>query len=412
MKKINSSSSPNINKEKLQALCKDLGIEVPTLFSGCGGMELKDSSKSCNDRQPITVLDGQEHIESRPTVQEEALQEKLKDLHSRIVCADSVFPEDKPLLAIGDTCIGQRHDLICVKAAPKQGKTRLLFIFTAVFLAGRWGQLWCSETGLKVLYFDTEMKEKDTQHMLRTSLRLAGLPENQQPANLYCVNLRKETPEIIKVLIPDYIELCKPDVVIIDGILDLTYDFNSISESQTIVKDHLLKWADEYDCLVIVTIHTNKQGDTHISQGHLGGTIDKKCEAVLECKLNKDYSLVTVSAPLNRHADIPNFYFKIDEDGTPVIDEKSVQEMKDDEQRRKDEKTQAKRDVEFNKRFSKLKELMLSHGGTMTLTDLRREIETQKIYSKNKVKGFIDECEKRNKLRHIDGGESLTLVGE
>ena len=201
-------------------------------------------------------------------------------------------------------------------------------------------------------------------------------------------------------------------MLIIDGILDLTYDFNNISESQIVVKDLLLKWADEYDCLIIITIHTNKQGDTHVSQGHLGGTIDKKCEAVLECKLNKGYNLVTVSAPLNRHADIPNFHFKIEDDGTPVIDEERVKEMMEDEQHRKNEKAQSRQNLEFDNRFLKLKQLMMSHGGSMATAKLKKEIKEQKIYSKNLVNGFLDECVKRNKLRHLDDSDSWTLVDE
>ena len=180
-----SSLSPDNNKEKLQALNRVLNSEGLTLFDGCGTLEVKDNSKSLNDRPSISVIKAQEHVEPELTPQELAIQDKLKELQSRIVSADSEYPADKPLLAIGETCIGQRRDLVCVKAAPKQGKTRLLFIFTAVFLTGRWGQLWCSEKDIKVLYFDTEMKEKDTQRMLRTSLRLAKLPEAKQPENLH-----------------------------------------------------------------------------------------------------------------------------------------------------------------------------------------------------------------------------------
>ena len=76
-----------------------------------------------------------------------------------------------------------------------------------------------------ILYSDTEQGRPHCQQVLRRILRLAGLPEEQDPDNLVMLTLRKFPPDM-RLAIVDHAIGTIPHLglVIIDGIRDLLYE--------------------------------------------------------------------------------------------------------------------------------------------------------------------------------------------
>lgn len=63
------------------------------------------------------------------------------------------------------------------------------------------------------------------------------------------------------------VEECRPDLVIIDGVVDLTENFNDPSESRRVVQT-LRNMAVQYNLAVVALIHENPHTDK--ARGHLG----------------------------------------------------------------------------------------------------------------------------------------------
>ena len=267
-----------------------------------------------NDRLP-TALQIIEEVATMPTEDEKASLELIARVREHLVNPFDELPQQEPLIKIDDTTLCSKGDLVVVKAQPKCGKSTLLSIFSGVLLgACHFGRLNCNLQGLTIATIDTEMDSRDTQRMTNLSLAISGCSDTDR---LLAFNFRKEEPQEIIKMIECILKTFHPDVLMIDGMLDLVRDFNSVEESQQLVKNHLLAWADTFGCCIFAVIHTNKTNDLTTSQGHLGGALDKKSEVVLLCQKDAENGNVTVSAPLCRHKTIPTFSFGYKADGTP-----------------------------------------------------------------------------------------------
>lgn len=96
----------------------------------------------------------------------------------------------------------------------------------------------------RILYIDTEMKRLDTLRMGRKALAMAGLPENVNPEGFVYVNMRKYTASETIERVERLIRRFMPEVVFIDGSLDLCNDFNNNTESQELIKGTYPKCID------------------------------------------------------------------------------------------------------------------------------------------------------------------------
>lgn len=346
---------------------------------------------------------------SQPSDDEQKRMERQAELRRQIVSMATSYEEGPAVLAIDGTAIGHRRDIINIKAAPKQGKSTLISILISCILCGQWNRLCSATQGLRVLYLDTEMKEADTQRIMRMALTMAGLDASANHERLYAVNLRKCSPQEIVEAIPEYIELLSPDVLVIDGILDLVNNFNDVEESQHLVKECLLRWADTYDCMIINAIHTNKTNDTHISQGHLGAMLDKKGELTLECEMEKVTKTVKVSAPLCRHTDVPTFYFTYGEDGMPASADHIGEHLQEQKRRLLELQKQQKEEQELAEEFEKVRLLFINYGAFVNVSVLKKDIIAHKIRSKNHVKTLLDKFVAKGWLKLSKDGMNYIL---
>jgi hypothetical protein len=170
----------------------------------------------------------------------------------------------------------------------------------------------------RILYIDTEQSRYHCHNVLIRILKLAGIPTNQDSANLDFFSLR-EHPAHIRVQVIDYLLQQRQDygLVVIDGLRDLLVDFNSISESLDLI-NKLMEWSGHYNLHIHVIIHLNKSDDN--VRGHIGTELNNKAETVLvitKCGINGQKSEVrTVHI---RDKEFSPFYFTINQSGLPEL---------------------------------------------------------------------------------------------
>ena len=105
-----------------------------------------------------------------------------------------------------------------------------------------------------------------------------------------------------RALIEKYIELYRPSVLIIDGILDLIQNYNDETESRNLM-DWLKFVTAENNMLIICCIHLGKK-DNH-TLGHLGSMVDRYAQSVLEIVKDRENNVFMLKPKWLRSA--PDF---------------------------------------------------------------------------------------------------------
>lgn len=76
----------------------------------------------------------------------------------------------------------------------------------------------------------------------------------------------------------------KIGIIMIDGVVDLAEDYNSLSEAQRVVSQ-ILYWRDAIQAIFICIIHQISDGKM---RGHLGTELANKCDFAIEASLDKE----------------------------------------------------------------------------------------------------------------------------
>ena len=168
----------------------------------------------------------------------------------------------------------------------------------------------------KVLYCDTEMERENTMMVnLRVCAMLGwGFHEPHDNFNIMC--LREEvTAEARWKKILKAIYTYKPNVVFIDGLIDIVADFNDNKQCQEIIF-RLMAVASHYDISVWTVLHQNP-GTTKMV-GHAGSFLERKATDIFETKKDKNRDTGDVTFTLMqgkaRGKDIPDIKFKVSDD--------------------------------------------------------------------------------------------------
>jgi len=167
------------------------------------------------------------------------------------------------------------------------------------------GNLW----GKIVIFFDTEQTH---YHVQRINYRIKKLLGDVNNMEIFA--LRPYTPEKRLAIVDYHLKNNAGNVsfVIIDGIVDLLYDFNDIKESKRL-STKLLEWSAIYKCHINTVLHTNK--DKMNARGHLGTELMNKSETVFRVE-KEDQDVSIVSNEMSRNEGFEKFRFKI-ESGIP-----------------------------------------------------------------------------------------------
>ena len=169
-----------------------------------------------------------------------------------------------------------------------------------------------------ILYIDTEQGRPHCQQVLRRILRLAGLPEEQDPDNLVMLTLRKFPPDMRLAIVDHAIgTIPRLGLVIIDGIRDLLYDINSPKEATDIIS-RFMQWTDDRQIHIHTILHQNKNDEN--ARGHIGTELNNKAETVIQIEVDKEERSISVVEAIHiRDREFEPFAFRINSETLPEL---------------------------------------------------------------------------------------------
>lgn len=322
---------------------------------------------------PATVDELVGSVAQMETDEQRAKRERLERLRSRVVSLGTLYPPDDDLLEVcGERCFA-RKELIAIKAKAKNGKSTLEMIFVAALLNGGWGRVRrLAGACPRILFIDTEMKMADTQLINRKAMRMAGLPESADLPQVTFYNLRSFTAPECRQALDDLLELVAPDIVFIDGIVDMLHNFNDLEGSQALVRE-LLALAEAHNCCIVSVLHTNKSIEDQNMRGHLGSFLVQKASLVFHCR--KEDNFIRVSCSESRHAPIPDFTFTFDSEGNPISADEMLMTSRELERQKRQEEKRMKKEAEEAEQLNAIKQILFENDGRIKQSQLASELK-------------------------------------
>ena len=234
------------------------------------------------------------------------------------ITASADIPPHEFLYSWNGTPCFARGELVAVTGKAKSGKTYLNSLLMAA--AGGTGCLGLQrlrEQPLRVVWIDTEQSEDTTCEILRD--RIGPLMDRQPDDDHYHVfNLRQVRWQDRMTLVLSAIAICKPELVIFDGIRDVVGDINNYEEAQNTIAQ-LLRVASEFRTCIVCVLHQNKAVEDKTLRGALGSELQNKSFETYECTKNPDTRIFSVRQSATRKYDMPNrIDFCLSPDGLPM----------------------------------------------------------------------------------------------
>jgi hypothetical protein len=259
---------------------------------------------------------------SQPTAAEKEREERLAVLAGmRVMSSTEVEPEEAALTVDG-VGVFALSDIHAIKGKQKCGKTTALKACLAAWMQGQQFRLVSGLEAPRVLYLDTEQKRSDVKLIVEDVILMAHLPAEYVDEHLRVYALRRRDFNLLlddmTVLISDF----KPQVVVVDGIVEFVASFNDESLAKALIHE-LLRISEEYRLAMVCVLHTNKADEDHNMRGHLGTMLAQKAGTVLECR--KQGSVITVSCSDARHQEMPDWSIAFENDCIVDADEQRRQ---------------------------------------------------------------------------------------
>lgn len=322
-----------------------------------------------------------------------------KEMRERIEAAevklDTTFPEERYLLSKEGVELLSIGDLAFVKGKQKQGKTMALKVIVAALLGDETFGFRTLIEGLRVCYIDTEQNARDTQVFLTTIKEM--VPEEEAVSRqLKVFNLRELLPKEQNEVMRGILELHKPDVLVIDNLLDLVPKFMD-QESYQGIKD-IMALSTKYHCCIISVMHTNKSTFDDNMPGMCGTAAARKAEIVLMCTLNEGTVLVETTD--SRHAPVPDWGFRIGEDG--AIEPLGTEAL------RRLRRSQMSRNEERIPRALDIAREMAGEGGQVERKQLKERLKTEFQIGETTAKQVIKQMVSEHHL--TEEGQRGTLL--
>jgi hypothetical protein len=237
------------------------------------------------------------------------------------------MPDIEPLISIDGCCVCSRGNLTAICGEAKSKKTFLTTALVASAMAIPYKRLnnfknVDKNMSINVLWADTEQGEVHVRKVVdriaeMTGAKLGGLKAEPR---LTMLKLRELSPMerfgIIHDAIYHNLRVNPYDIVVIDGVADLQRNTNNLEESDALV-DELMKLSTQAQTHIISVLHTNPGSDK--ARGHLGSSLQRKCEAVLF--VHRVGECTIVEPQFCRNEPFERFAFTVSEEGIPRLAE-------------------------------------------------------------------------------------------
>jgi len=322
-----------------------------------------------------------------------------------------------------------------ITGQPGHGKTMTLTMIMAAYLGDtRHGMSYGLGEVLqepKILYIDTEMEPENTMMVnLRVCAMLGwGYHEVHDNFKIMCLRNELSAEDRWKKVLKGIYQF-KPNMVFIDGLIDIVADFNDNKQCQEIIF-RLMNVASYYDISVWTILHQNPNSPKMV--GHAGSFLERKATDIFETKKEKNELTGNVSFKIiqrkARGKDIPDVSFTVNDEkhkfGIPVIDDSRTDTSnlinQQEEQRRRRELVKIFSKIDFKKDGLSWTELSQELTSRFAMTSNRKRKDTlddaqelgilQKINKKYYFNSYCrsDEAEQEEIDFKKDGEETAPL---
>ena len=331
-----------------------------------------------------------------PTDEELQRKELVQSLLPLRISVKDEYPPEVCLLQINDIPFFAKGDIHAIKAKQKQGKPNAISLMVAAILGGSWGKLKSRLDGAKVMLIDTEQKGADAQLIYNRIFDLARLPKEDIFHRFQMFRFRsldtQQKLDATRALITEY----APDIVFIDGIVDLMGNFNEVDDSKLIIEELMrlsTKEVSGIDTAIVCVLHTNKATEDHNMRGHAGTMLSQKAGNVLE--VVKNNGIMTVRNSDSRHQEVPEWSFMFNAEGTIVDADEEKARLQEEAKREREEAKALKEKSLYEERKDIVIRIIKQHENgisrKMLITKLRKEIQKSDSLIKTLIKKMIDE---------------------
>jgi hypothetical protein len=194
--------------------------------------------------------------------------------------------EEEHLFYYSDVPIGSKGNLVSVTGRAKSRKTVLTSAIASSCFVDDHFLGFSSQVSKEenILHVDSEQGVYHYYHSTNRILNDADI-KTGVPSNFHSVNVRDADEEFRFELLEYLFKKLNPSVAIIDGISDFSIDDNDDKEVKRVGRK-IIKLAIDYNCLIIVVIHTTKS--TGYMSGKLGTYLEKKSQTVIKVEKEED----------------------------------------------------------------------------------------------------------------------------
>lgn len=325
----------------------------------------------------------------------------LKNLEQFRLSVDAVYPEEVNVLLIGNQGCFSKGNLHAIKAKPKQGKTTAIYLMCVAMLKeDGWGVLSAGIEKPKIIIVDTEQAARDAQEKYITALEMAGLPKKDNFERLEIYPLRVQTMQEKRDAIERLIKKKQPDIVFIDGIVDLLTDFNDVEASQELIERLMQLSTKEIvgkDVAIVCVLHTNKNSEDNNMRGHLGTMLQQKAASTF--MVAKSNGIFTVTNTESRHGEVPSWSFCYNEEGGIVDATANVAELQALQKQKKQDERKQKSEAIKQQRADQVVQIVLTNGNSIKRSELKNLLMSALGLGRSSVDNLINECVKEQLIQ-------------
>ena len=360
---------------------------------------LKKQDKAMEEKtNQVNNLVGQ--AVSQPTSDEQRQEERLELLEGLRITTATEVEAEQPALRVDGVGFFAIDDIHGVKAKQKQGKTTALKICVAALLKGQMFRVRSELQEPLVLWLDTEQKRADVKLIISDIQRMTALDDAYIDRHLRLYPLRRMNYETLMDDTRLLIGRHRPQVVIIDGVVEFVASFNDEVMSRQLIHD-LLVLCEEQHCAIVNVLHENKSADDRNMRGHLGTVLSQAAGTVLECNKSRQ-GVITVSCSDPRHGSTPPWSFRFDQDGCIVDADAERQTEKQKARERSLQQKQEAKEKADSQRLDIVLRMILEHGGHIKRNELTQLLESQFNIQRSAVSKFLTRMITDGKLYEAD----------
>ena len=336
----------------------------------------------------------------QPSNDELQREQRRRELEALRISSCTVVEPEVPTLTVDGVGLFALSDIHALKGKQKCGKTTALKVCLAAWLKG---QQFRVASGLKeprVLYLDTEQKRSDVKLIVTDVVQMTGLSPDYVDEHLHVYALRRRDYDQLLDDMRQLVSDLRPQVVVIDGIVEFVASFNDEALAKQLIHD-LLVLSEERRLAIVCVLHTNKADEDHNMRGHLGTMLAQKAGTVLECR--KQDCVITVTCTDARHQEMPQWSIMFGDGGTIVdADEQrrlALEQHRISIQERRKE-AQAERQQE---RLNYALKVIRDHGGCIKRSQLTEILSKKFELKRTTVATFVGDWIKNGLVLDVNG---------